>query len=93
MTMKTKSQSYTERLLAYLKAKPKGRYSPYDIRMDLGISSTDWKWFTTRFVYPEGTEVRAKLAEIGVTIETVLKTARPGSGRRDILVPRFVVRS
>jgi hypothetical protein len=89
--MKTTSERLTQRLLVYLQSKPKGHYAPYDIRMDLGISSTSWKWFTTRFVYPEGSEVRAKLAEIGVSIETVLKSASPGSGHRSVLTSRFVV--
>jgi hypothetical protein len=75
--MNTRSDTYTKQLIEYLKVKPEGRYAPYDVRMELGISPHSWQWFATRHVYPEGSEVRAKLSEIGVEIETVLKTSKP----------------
>ncbi|KNX39748.1 hypothetical protein ROTO_37170 [Roseovarius tolerans] len=77
--MHTRSDTYTNRLIEYLKTKPEGRYSPFDIRMDLGISSHSWRWFSNRHVYPEGSRVRAKLSEIGVDIETILKWSQPNS--------------
>lgn len=75
--MNTRSEQFTKQLLEYFQGKPEGRYSPYDIRMDLGISSPSWRWFANRDIYPEKAKLRIKLKEIGVEIETVLKKSEP----------------
>jgi len=79
--MNPRSETYIQNLIKYFEGKPPGRYEPFDVRMDLGISSHSWRWFSTRYLYPEGTKARALLKRIGVDIETVLRTSRHRTSR------------
>jgi len=90
-TNQTRSDYYTQRLLAYFQGKPEGRYLPYDVRMDLGISGTSWRWFATRHLYPDGSAVRAKLSAIGVEIKTWERPVHKSG--ETILTSSFVVAS
>jgi hypothetical protein len=89
--MNTRSEHYTDQILEYFRGKPEGHYAPYDVRMDLGISSQSWRWFATRHLYPEGSDVRGKLSAIGVEIETTMQPARPECAKASYPASSFVV--
>lgn len=86
-----RSEHYTNQILEYFRSKPEGHYAPYDVRMDLGISGTSWRWFATRHLYPDGSAVRAKLSAIGVEIKTWERPVHKSG--ETILTSSFVVAS